>query len=132
MRGTKRWEIRFWQTFLGINEVDCFKAYRRFCPGKETIRHVDFLRVLTMDLINNKIGCATDAPVLRRRADNPAGVQQVHILVPNKSSPYFVGKVAAARAAHKPVSSGAVYVAKTPALALMNYDSSMEVELSQL
>ena len=101
-RGTNRWDIRFYQTFLGINEVDSYLAYRRFCPHRSTTKHVDFLRVLIQQLLDNTIGCAPDAPVLRPRpAETAREGCPIHVLRPNRMAPYFIGKIASAKAAGK-------------------------------
>ena len=69
-RPTSRWDWRFFQTFLGICEVDAFIAYKRFCPGKENVSHFDFLVDLIDGLLDNKFGLPHSAPVLRRRRNN--------------------------------------------------------------
>ena len=66
-RPTHNWMHRILQTLLGMVEVDAFGAYKFFCPGKRQIKHTDFLRSLTQDLLDNKIGCLHTAPVLRPR-----------------------------------------------------------------
>lgn len=102
-RATNRWDMRFFQTFLGIIEVDAFLAYKRWCPGKTSVSHVDFLRELIQDLLCNKEGCAHNAPVLRPRpAESEAG-SIVHKIVPNRFAPYFAPKVATHTAAGKKI-----------------------------
>ena len=102
-RGTMRWDFRFYQTILGMVEVDSFLAYRRFCPHRATTKHVDFLRVLVQGLLDNTIGCAPDAPVLRPRpGDAGADGSPMHSLRQNRTAPYFIGKAATAKAVGKP------------------------------
>ena len=72
-RPTRKWECRFLQCFLGTVEVDAYLAYKRFCPGKGGVTNSEFLRVLVDDLLNNTIGCAHGASVLRSRAGTPRG-----------------------------------------------------------
>ena len=100
-RRTNRWEIRFWQTWRGFLVVDAFLAYRHFCPGKSQCKMAHFVRVLTQSLLDNTIGCAPDAPVLRGRGA-VVGTAGIHTLVQNKKSAYFIGKIATAAAAGKP------------------------------
>ena len=104
-RSTKRWEIRFWQTMLGMIEVDSFLAYTRWCPGKSSVKHNQFLRVLTQQLLDNTVGCAPDAPVLRPRPPTNIGdaavTQTMHQLKPLSASAYFIGRKAAAVAVGK-------------------------------
>jgi len=99
-RGTQRWDWRFFQTFLGMNVVDSFLAYRRWCPGKNKCTNKQFLRVLADGLLDNTIGCAPDAPVLRPRVavvEETKGTKHiVHDLKPMKISAYFIGRKAAA------------------------------------
>ena len=67
-RRTTRWDWRFFQSFLGIVEVDAFTAYKHFCPGKADIDHSEFLLEVVNFLLDNKIGVGSSAPVLRARA----------------------------------------------------------------
>ena len=102
-RSAKTWTGRFFQSMMGTVEVDSFLAYRHFCPGKGSIPHVEYLRVLTHRLLNNKIGCPPDAPMLRTRpCEDPeqCGVHSMRLL---RNSKYFVGKTAAAAATGKKV-----------------------------
>ena len=100
-RKTNRWEIRFWQTFAGFLAVDAYLAYRRFCPGKSACKQTEFLRVLVQELLDNTIGAPPDAPTLRQREVAEAHGQVIHSLVLNKKTPYFVGRLAEAAAAHR-------------------------------
>ena len=99
MRGTQRWQIRFWQTWFGMNLVDTYLAYCRFAPGRGKTSQFDFLRVLAGDLLNNTIGEAPDAATLRPRQDGSDGPSAIHFLRPNRYAPYFIGRAAAAKAA---------------------------------
>ena len=101
-RRSNRWEIRFWQTWRGFLIVDAFKAYTRFCPGKSACKLSHFVRVVAQALLDNTIGCAPDAPALRRREPEAGSAPKVHRLVQNKKSSYFIGKIATAVAANKP------------------------------
>ena len=67
-RDTNRWDWRFFQTFVGICEVDAFLAYKRFWPAgaKERCAHIDFVLELIASLLDNTFGCT--GPVLRPRA----------------------------------------------------------------
>eukprot|EP00750_Incisomonas_marina_P032334 INCI9141.2.p1 GENE.INCI9141.2~~INCI9141.2.p1 ORF type:complete len:417 (-),score=52.14 INCI9141.2:214-1464(-) len=97
-RPTKRWEWRFFQTFVGMVEVDAYLAYRRFCPGKEDIAHRDFLLEVIDALLNNRYGLPPTAPVLRPRGkgDSPGGSTMLHSLRPLRKAEYFVRKRSAA------------------------------------
>ena len=95
-RPAKTWVIRFYQSYLGTIEVNAFLAYRYFCPGKGAIRHSSFLRVLTQELLDNKIGCAPDAPVLRSNTSLDTDVRGVHSLRVLRHAKYYVAKTAAA------------------------------------
>ena len=101
-RSTGRWEIRFWQTIVGMVEVDAFLAYRRWCPGKRSIKHIQFRRVLTQQLLDNTIACPPDAPVLRPRPpiNVPAAAVEsvVHTCRPLSTAAYFIGRRVAAEA----------------------------------
>ena len=97
-RPAKNWIIRFFQSFLGMCEVDAYLAYRRFCPGKGSIAHQEYLRVVTQGLLDNKIGCAPDAPVLRPREDECGPSCRVHSLKLLRHCKYYVAKAAAAAA----------------------------------
>ena len=101
-RRSNRWEIRFWQTWRGFLIVDAFKAYTRFCPGKSACKLSHFVRVVAQALLDNTIGCAPDAPALRRRELEAGSAPMIHRLVQNKKSSYFIGKIATAVAANKP------------------------------
>ena len=104
VRATKDWKFRFYQSYVGTIEVDSYNAYRRFCPGKSSIKHMDYLRVLTQQLLDNKIGCAPDAPVLRPRPSGDAstgGKGTIRSLQLLRHSKYFIGKTAAAEAIGK-------------------------------
>ena len=79
-RSAKTWVIRFFRSFLGVVEVDSFLAYRHFCPDKGSVTHMEFLRVLTQTLLDNKVGCVPDAPVLRPRAIDDPDKLKVHRL----------------------------------------------------
>lgn len=95
-RPAKTWVIRFFQSYLGTIEVDSFLAYRYFCPGKGAVRHSTFLRVLTQELLDNRIGCAHDAPVLRSRTSVNPDQRGVHSLRILRNAKYYVAKTAAA------------------------------------
>ena len=100
-RPAQHWRHRFHQTYLGMIEVDSYLAYRYFCPGKRAIKHNEFLRVLTQQLLDNKIGCAPDAPVLRPRHDKSTGGSvsgSVHGLKLLRNAKYYKGKSAEAAA----------------------------------
>ena len=99
MRGTQRWEIRFWQTWFDMNLVDTYLTYCRFTPGREKTSQFDFLRVLAGDLLKNTIGEAPDATALRPRPDDSDGPSAIHFLRPNRCTPYFIGKTVAAKVA---------------------------------
>ena len=83
-----------------MNVVDSYLAYRRWCPGQSKCNQKQFLRVLADGLLNNTIGCAPDAPVLRPRVtivEGPKGVQTVvHVMKSLKTAAYFIGRKAAA------------------------------------
>jgi hypothetical protein len=64
MRKTKRWQIRFWQTFIGIIEVDAHNAYKYF-KDPDCTNHA-FIMSVAMALIDNTRG-AQEAPLRRRR-----------------------------------------------------------------
>ena len=100
-RPVRHWKSRFFQSFLGIIEVDAYLAYRRFCPGKKTITHMEFLRVLTQSLLDNKIGCAPDAPILRSRGDRIGDENPIHRCKLLRNCDYYVAKAAAAAAIGK-------------------------------
>ena len=103
MRPTQSWTCRFHQTFVGICEVDAFLAYRRFSPGKNTVSHSAFLQRLTQQLLDNTIGCAHGAPVLRpRRPDCDEDVFIKHSLRLLNRAPYYVAKTAAAVSMGRP------------------------------
>jgi len=97
-RPAKTWLIRFFQSYYGTIEVDSFLGYRHFCPGKASIKHVEFLRVLTDQLLNNKIGCPPDAPVLRSHTHTTGDLKEcaVHSLKLLRNAKYYVVKTAAA------------------------------------
>lgn len=104
-RPTHNWMHRILQTWLGMIEVDSCSAYKFFCPGKRQIKHTDFLRSLTQDLLDNKIGCLDTAPVLRPRKrtgdkHRVSGTVCTHSLQVLRNSPYFIGKMVAAAAPH--------------------------------
>ena len=94
-RPAQTWVIRFFQSFIGTVEVDSFLAYQRFCPGKGSIPHNEFLRSLTQDLLDNKIGCAPDAAVLRPRACDH-DLHSPHSLKCLRHCKYYIAKAAAA------------------------------------
>ena len=100
-RPTKNWNTRFFRSFLGVVEVDSFLAYRHFCPGKGGVPHTEFLRVLTQTLLDNKIGCAPDAPVLRARTIDDPERCKVHSLKLLRNAKYYIAKTAAAAAIGK-------------------------------
>ena len=84
-------------------EVDSFLAYRHFCPGKGAVTHMEFLRVLRQALLDNKVGCVPDAPVLRPHAIDDPDKLKVHSLKLLRHAKYYVAKTAAAFAiGHKP------------------------------
>ena len=93
---TRRWEFRFFQTFLGMCEVDAYLAYRKFCAGKENISHAAFLMDVIAELLDNKMGVSDNAPVLRPRASDVAtavdSTSALHDLRPLRVAPYFVAK----------------------------------------
>ena len=66
-RPTHRWEIRMFQTLLGMCEVDAYLAYTHFCPQQAERPHKSFLRRVILGLIHNKYGVGSDGPVLRPR-----------------------------------------------------------------
>ena len=66
-RPTHRWEIRMFQTILGMCEVDAYLAYKHFCPQQADRPHKSFLKRVILGLIHNKYGVGSDGPVLRPR-----------------------------------------------------------------
>ena len=82
--------------------VDTYLAYTRWCPGQSKCPNKQFLRVLADGLLNNTIGCAPDAPVLRPRVVIVEGVKGgsilVHVMKPLKTTAYFIGLKATAQA----------------------------------
>ena len=77
-------------------------AYRRFCPHRSTTKHVDFFHVLVQGLLDNTVGCAPDAPVLRPRpGDAGDDGNPMHSLRQNRTAPYFKGKIVIVKAAGK-------------------------------
>jgi hypothetical protein len=96
-RRTNRWDWRFFQTFLGIVEVDAYVAYKRFCPGKQDVTHNQFLLSVIDYLLNNKIGVPDTAPVLRPRAaraqaEQAEAVVGMHDLQALETAAYFAEK----------------------------------------
>ena len=88
---------RFFQTFLGIVEVDAYVAYKRFCPGKQDVTHNQFLLSVIDYLLNNKIGVPDTAPVLRPRAaraqaEQAEAVVGMHDLQALETAAYFAEK----------------------------------------
>ena len=107
LRPTKRWEWRFFQTFLGINVIDSFLAYIKFAPGKELVTRDDFVQGLIDHLLNNKYGVTDAAPVLRPHAADYTEDDQmlpalVHVLEPLRATSFFQQKNRRKRAAGLP------------------------------
>ena len=84
--------------------MDEYLAYKHFCPRQWSILHADFLRELTQALLDNKMGCAPGAPVLRpRKSNSPTQSRHVHSLRRTRSAPYYAEKIAAAKANGEPI-----------------------------
>ena len=92
-RDTNRWDWRFFQTFVGICEVDAFLAYKRFWPAeaKKDCPHIEFVLQLIASLLDNTFACV--GPILRPHPSDVAaespGKIVAHDLLLLKSSPYF-------------------------------------------
>jgi hypothetical protein len=80
---TQRWDIRFFCTLVGIVEVDSYRAYCSFCPGKGNVTHRDFILNLAKDLIDNTIGKPHGGMVLRPRPSDEGDrrTSSNHVLV---------------------------------------------------
>lgn len=67
MRGTSRWQVRLFQTIVGICEVDAHHAFTYFTPHAPT--HRDFIKSIAAGLLDNVRGGATAPlrPPLARR-----------------------------------------------------------------
>jgi hypothetical protein len=93
MRATNSWSYRFFQTFIGIIEVDAHKAYKYFdMDGPDTDTGF-FLRSVAVGLLDNKRGDATE-PLRARQADvepDAASTQQ-HVLGSLAQTPYYQRK----------------------------------------
>lgn len=100
-RPTRRWMWRFFQTFIGLVEVDAYLAYRKFCPGKTNIPHRTFLIDVIGALLNNKYGLSESAPVLRPPSNrNQRSTVEVHSMRSLVHAQYFARKIANAKAAN--------------------------------
>ena len=66
-RVVKRWQLRFFQTFIGICEVDAYLAFTKFAPRHSQLKHSMFVRMLGRDLLKNTIN-----------ADGVYNLRQVH------------------------------------------------------
>jgi hypothetical protein len=98
----KTWDGRFFQTFLGMIEVDAYLAFRHFNPGNKVVSHRTFLKAVIACLMNNKYGLPSSAPVLRPRPEEDEedreSVQKEHTFLSFASSKYFKERQREARA----------------------------------
>ena len=84
LRKTKRWQIRFWQTFIGIIEVDAHNAYNHFKDA--TCRNRGFIKSVAMALVNNTRG-GQELPLRPpRNLQQPAISAKKHVLASVASS----------------------------------------------
>jgi len=89
-RPTKRWEHRFFQTFVGMVEVDAFKAHSYF--HSRPVSHRDFTRAVAWGLINNLRGVDTASPLRPPHAKPPSErpcSARPHVIVPLRLSSCF-------------------------------------------
>jgi uncharacterized membrane protein YgcG len=99
-RKTKRWQIRFFNCWLGICTVDAYLAYKRFCPGKDTVSQDDFVLDVIGELLDNTFGVAGGRVLRARPADDePASsrVRRMHDMRQLMDTEHFTAK----RAAHE-------------------------------
>lgn len=58
MRPTTRWQLRFFQTFVGFVEVDALHCYTYFAAGDDGPKQSEFVRTVAKALVNNTRGGA--------------------------------------------------------------------------
>ena len=86
--------------WLGISTVDAYLAYKRFCPGKDTVSQDDFVLDVIGELLDNTFGVAGGRVLRARPADDePASsrVRRMHDMRPLMNTEHFTAK----RAAHE-------------------------------